>query len=75
MKNSKQLTEEGLVRILKELHIATKEDILTSERRTKLRMGKMRNDLASRIAKLATSTPTNRQFDELSKKVEGGYAN
>ena len=52
---------------------ATKDSILASERRIKLRIGKVRNELAQRIAQLATSTPTAREFDKLKRKVEERY--
>jgi len=51
------------------MKIATKDDlrseILASERRLKLRIGKVRNDLAGRIANLALTTPTRKEFEEI----------
>jgi len=63
------LTKKELVSTLKEMKITTKDDlrseILASERRLKLRIGKVRNDLAGRIANLALTTPTRKEFEEI----------
>ena len=53
-------------------NLATKDDILASERRMKFRMGKIRNDLALRIAKLATETPTYKEFETF-KRASKSY--
>lgn len=69
-----QLIKTVLIETLRELNIATKEDVLASERRLKLRIGKTRNDLAEKIANLATASPTLRDFKKLEQKVESIYA-
>ncbi len=73
LKDLKIVTQPELATTLKEMGVATKNDILASERRLKLRMGKMKNELATRIANLALTTPTSKEFEELKRKVEGNY--
>src|SRR3990172_3999890 len=55
-------------------NMATKDDlkneILASERRIVRRLGKVKADLAGRIASLALTTPTIKEFKELKLKVE-----
>ena len=59
-------------------NMATKDDlkneILASERRIVRRLGKVKADLAGRIASLALTTPTIKEFKELKLKVERNYA-
>jgi hypothetical protein len=50
--------------------LATKDDLLKTERRLKRRMGQHRNEIIVRIGKLATSTPSRKEFDELKAEVK-----
>jgi len=65
---SEEITARGL---------ATKADVqrveakmLTMERSLKRRMGKHRNEIMAALGKIATSTPTKKEFDDLKEKVE-----
>lgn len=65
------LKELGVVtkKDLKELGVVTKKDLdeslLHLERRLKLRMGKHRTEIFAMFGRLATSTPSRREFEEL----------
>ncbi len=76
LKKSGFVTTENIVPILKKAGFATKDDVKEivgnevrgSERRMIRKMGAMRRDLAIRISKLATDTPTYKEFKELKEK-------
>lgn len=61
----KPLTKDDIRDVLKEIGVATKDDLLHLEQRLKLRMGKHRNEIFAMFGKLATSTPSRREFTEL----------
>lgn len=69
MAKEKPLTKTELIATLKGMRLATKDDLKkeigASERRLILRMGKVRNDLAARIANVALTTPTRTEFEKL----------
>ena len=80
MTNAKSLTRDDLKAVFKDLGVATKgdltsmesrqdkkmqESLLHLERQLKLRMGKHRNEIFAMFGKLATSTPSSREFNEL----------
>lgn len=60
---------------MKEAGFATKSDVdssvLASERRLKLRIGQVRNDLAARIAKVAVNSHA--EYAKLKQKIESAY--
>lgn len=80
MKNAGFVTKSDFPKILNQYGVATKSDVqntvrsemLASERRLKLRIGKIRNDLAQRIATVAIDTHT--KYSQLKQKVETSYA-
>lgn len=76
------LTENRLIKILKDMNLATKGDlknfatkddvnsaIVSSERIIIRKIGQVKNDLAGRIANLALTTPTIREFEKLKQEV------
>ncbi len=69
MATSKPLTKDDLKAVIKELGVVTKKDLEKSllhlERRLKLRMGKHRTEIFAMFGRLATSTPSRREFEEL----------
>ena len=60
---SKSLVSKG------ELQKIISKEIAGSERRIKRRMGKEHNEIKTRIAKVATTTPTYKEFKELKEKM------
>jgi len=76
MKDAGFATKTDMPSILKEYGVATKDDVensvLASERRMKLRLGKVRNDLAQRIAKVAITSHA--EYLKLKLKVESSYS-
>ncbi|OGD56436.1 hypothetical protein A3I57_03515 [Candidatus Beckwithbacteria bacterium RIFCSPLOWO2_02_FULL_47_23] len=76
MAKDKPLTKTVLVKTLKEMGMATKDDILKSEhrleRRLVIRMNKMERGLRLSIADLAETTPTRREFETLKRQSHYG---
>lgn len=71
-----------MIKILKEMGIATKKDLVGFatkkdlggvERRLVIRMNKMERSLRQSIADLAETTPTRQEFEELKQRVSGKY--
>lgn len=50
--------------------LATKADHQKMERSLKKRMGKHRTEIMTSVSKLATNTPTQKEFEELEERVE-----
>lgn len=59
-------TEEGFVKQERKMQ----ESLLHLERRLKLRMGKHHNEIFTMFGKLATSTPSRREFNELKLRAD-----
>lgn len=81
MSDSKSLTKSELITTLKEIGVATKDDLRQLrggleekidklERSLKRRMGVERNKILTTVGRLATTTPTLTAFRELKSKVE-----
>ena len=74
MKDEKPLTKSELIATLREIKVATKDDIETSvegsERRMKRYIGKIKREIMTTMSKLALTTPTKTEFNELKQKVD-----
>lgn len=73
MGKDKVLTRNELIKILKDMGIATKKDLGSLERRLVVKMNKMEKGLRQSIADLAETTPTRQEFEELKQRVSGKY--
>ena len=69
----KEILKSDLPKILSDYGVVTKTDlkqeILKSERRTAIRLTKVKNDLANRIANLALAIEERSKVDKIEKRV------
>ena len=78
LKEAGFITKDNMVPILKEAGFATKDDvensIMASEKRVtkKLirKLNEVKRDLTQKIANLATTTPTYKEFKQLEQKIK-----
>lgn len=70
MANEKPLTKSDLVSVIKEMGVATKEDVTQSEKRLRRFIRAEIRSVRADVAKRATDTPTRGEFNKLKEHVE-----